>query len=306
MANFIDSRRGESSRLTNTETLTELHPALWRAHQLGTYKGDYTGSGFASLNAQLPSGGWPHSNLIELLLKNKGIGELRFLIPTLRQLVLEGKHLVLMNPPYLPAPLVWEQFGIDHQRLICVQTPKPQDKLWAMEKLLQSDAFGALIMWLPEGVFGQHTHSAHAPLLQTSQLRRLQVQAQRSRGLCFALRPLHAQDQASPAVLRLTLQAHSPGHLKVRVIKRRGPVMDEPLLITLPGAPSDWCQNPLATGVLWQAQGLLGGHPPVPLEQGGKMIADLDPYSDSQEQYCEMDFNTLRHTGAVTATSRAR
>lgn len=207
------------------EDLLQIHPSLWRAHQLGSASQHSKSipSGFSDLDQQLPGGGWPSSNLIELLLKHYGIGELRFLIPALRALAMARKQLVFMNPPFLPLPNVLEQFGIPAECVVLIETAKPENRLWAIEKLIQSDSCGALLIWLPKESF-----------LQPHQLRRLQYQAHKSRGLSFVFRPLEAQQQPSPASLRLTLTAHSPNVLKVRLIKRRGPVMDSTLLLNLP------------------------------------------------------------------------
>ncbi|PQJ25566.1 hypothetical protein BSZ31_11905 [Limnobacter sp. SAORIC-690] len=71
--------------------LASIHPGVWRAHQLANDTSARIPSGFAALDQQLPGGGWPTRNLIELLLKHHGIGELRFLMPVLRKLSLEKK-----------------------------------------------------------------------------------------------------------------------------------------------------------------------------------------------------------------------
>ena len=204
--------------------LANIHPDLWRAHQLGSDSSARISSGFPPLDQQLPGGGWPTNNLIELLLKHQGIGELRFLMPVLRKLSLEQKKLVLIGAPLLPLTPVFQQFGVALSQINLIQTDKPQDRLWAIEQVLQSDSFGALFMWLPE----------EKTLCSPTVLRRLQYQATRSRGLSFVFRPLRAQLQPSPASLRLCLTAHSPDSLRVHLIKRRGPVLEQPLLIDLP------------------------------------------------------------------------
>lgn len=71
-----------------------LHPALWRASQVGGAPGRRTPTGFDALDAQLPGGGWPHGVLTELLLAQPGIGELRLLAPALATL----------SPPDEPVP----------------------------------------------------------------------------------------------------------------------------------------------------------------------------------------------------------
>ncbi|WP_370261695.1 translesion DNA synthesis-associated protein ImuA [Limnobacter sp.] len=201
-----------------------IHPSLWRANQLGSDTTLKIPSGFPELDLQLPGGGWPTRNLIELLLKHQGIGELRFLMPVLRRLSLEQKKLVLVGAPHIPMAAVFEHFGVALQQITLIQTHKPQDRLWAMEQVLQSDAFGALVMWLPED----------KALCSPPVLRRLQYQASRSSGLSFVFRPLQAQHQPSPASLRICLTAYSPHQLRVQLIKRRGPVLEHPLVLQLP------------------------------------------------------------------------
>ena len=68
-------------------TLPEtLHPSLWRADQLAQSATRCMDTGFAALSAQLPGGGWPLGTLVELLLQQHGIGELRLLRPALAAL----------------------------------------------------------------------------------------------------------------------------------------------------------------------------------------------------------------------------
>lgn len=206
--------------------LTDLHPSLWRAHQLGSASIECVPSGFSSLDAQLPGGGWPSRNLIELLIKHHGIGEMRFLMPCLRRLALEKKTIVFISPPFIPVPNVFEQYGVPTDRLILIQTPKPLDKLWATEQIIQSDSFGASVIWLPE--------KAGEKALPPNSLRRLQYHASRTSGLSFVFRPLIAQHNPSPATLRLILTAHSPESLRIQLLKRRGPVFDDPIYVDLP------------------------------------------------------------------------
>ncbi|MDP3082599.1 MAG: hypothetical protein Q8N44_02745, partial [Rubrivivax sp.] len=63
--------------------LEDLHPALWRAHQVGRQPTATRPTGFAALDAELPGGGWPAGMLSELLLPHPGVGEIRLLAPAL-------------------------------------------------------------------------------------------------------------------------------------------------------------------------------------------------------------------------------
>ena len=77
---------------------------------------------------------------------------------------------------------------------------------------------------------------AWLPQVRPEQLRRLQMAAQNFQQALFVMRPLAAQQEASPAVLRLLLE---PGEgadaLTVRLLKRRGPPLTTPLV--LPARP---------------------------------------------------------------------
>src|SRR3546814_11562112 len=77
-----------------------IHPALWRASQLARMPGRCVDTGFPALSAQLPGGGWPLGNLIELLIQQPGIGEMQLLRPALSDL--SSRSIFLVQPPYAP------------------------------------------------------------------------------------------------------------------------------------------------------------------------------------------------------------
>ena len=57
------------------------HPAIWRGRS--TAPTDTLSTGFSTLDAGLPGGGWPCTGLIEILTPRTGLGELRLLVPLL-------------------------------------------------------------------------------------------------------------------------------------------------------------------------------------------------------------------------------
>ncbi len=201
---------------------------FWRGDALSASPLPSTPSGFRLLDEQLPGGGWPARCLTELLLAHPGIGEIRFLASTLSSLTQAGREIVLLAPPHIPDPTGWEQLGIDMRRVLIVRAARPADRLWALEESLRSSAFGALIAWLPE----ERTLARH------DALRRLQSAAASANGLTFLMRPSAAQAHASPAPLRLALSLGAPDDhrrtLSVRLLKRRGPVLAQPLTLMLP------------------------------------------------------------------------
>src|SRR3546814_13269354 len=69
-----------------------IHPALWRASQLARMPGRCVDTGFPALSAQLPGGGWPLGDLIELLIQQPGIGEMQLLSHALSDLRSEERR----------------------------------------------------------------------------------------------------------------------------------------------------------------------------------------------------------------------
>lgn len=75
-----------------------IHPALWRASQLGHGVARCLPSGHGTLDLMLPGGGWPTGALTELLIQQPGIGEVRLLQPVLAR---TGKRPVMfLQPPH--------------------------------------------------------------------------------------------------------------------------------------------------------------------------------------------------------------
>lgn len=211
------------------------HP-VWRADALDAGAAAGLPSGFAALDAQLPGGGWPVGTLTELIAREPGVGELRLLVPLLARLTAQRRTVLLLSPPHVPYAPALADFGIDPARLIVVQAAHAADRLWAVDQTLRSAAFGAMLAWLPH----ERTTPAH--------LRRMQLAAASCTGAAFLMRPLAAQQQASPAPLRLLLQPRPDERLAVRLLKRRGPLLEAALVLTLPqpGSARRWCEPQVA------------------------------------------------------------
>lgn len=208
-----------------------LHPALWRANQVGQQRDATWLSGFAELDAVLPGGGWPSRVLTELLLPHAGIGEVRLLAPVLVALQQQQRCVMLFDPPALPFAGAFSACGIDLQQLYLVRSREAQrgraqgllpaaDILWALEQSLKSGHLGAVLAWLPAR-------------LPADALRRLQLAAQGHDGPVFLLRDEAARSKPSPAPLRLLLRAAGPDGLRVQLLKRRGPPLAQALTLEL-------------------------------------------------------------------------
>ncbi len=203
--------------------LAALPDSVWRANQISASKARATPSGFAMLDRELPNGGWPASVLTELLLAQNGIGELRLLAPVLSALTQAGKSVILLAPPHIPFAPALAELGLDLRHVLVIQTDKPMDRIWAVEQTLKSASFGALLCWLPQA--------------RADHLRRLQLAAGGSEGLCFVFRPVAAQQESSPAPLRIVCRASSGGGMTVDIVKRRGPLFGQPMLLPLQVPP---------------------------------------------------------------------
>lgn len=227
-----------------------LHPALWRASQVGRPREAVWPSGFAVLDGVLPGGGWPSATLTELLLPHPGVGELRLLAPALVRMQQQQRSLMWFDPPAEPCAWALQALGLDVQQLVLVRSRAPglpasaraarsrhkpaqalgprgasraeaPDALWALEHALKSGHVGAVLAWLPAR-------------LPADALRRLQLAAQGHDGPAFLLRPEEAAARASPAPLRLQLSVAAPDWLRLALLKRRGPPLASPLVLELP------------------------------------------------------------------------
>jgi protein ImuA len=218
----------------------DLHPSLWRGHQLGRSLNDCLASGFSTLDAQLPGGGWPRKALTELLLAHPGVGEIRLLAPVLAGLQKAGRLVMLFDPPAALSAWALAQCGLDAEQFLVIHTDaKPGEavprasasgRLWALEQSLKSGHVGAVLAWLP-------------PRTPVERVRRLQLAAQLHDGPAFILREPAAQQQPSAAPLRLALRPCGADQLAVQVLKRRGPPLLAPLHLALPPVLSATAQR---------------------------------------------------------------
>lgn len=197
-----------------------LHPAIWRASQLGRGTTRCTDTGHPALSMQLPGGGWPIGTLTELLLQRPGIGELRLLGPALASV--ERRGVMLVTPPNVPHILALTALGVRPDNVTWIRCERSGDALWAAEQVLRSGTCGALLLWQPH--------------VQQDRLRRLHLAAQQGETLFVMFRHLNAAVEASPAPLRLGLRP-AVGGLEIQFIKRQGPSREERLFLPMPLTP---------------------------------------------------------------------
>jgi 1-acyl-sn-glycerol-3-phosphate acyltransferase len=202
----------------------QLHPALWRAHQVGQQTRCWCTPAALPLDAELPGGGWPARVLTELLLPHPGVGELRLLAPVLAA-VQQQRSVMLFDPPAALCGWALAALGLDLRswcraagacRAVSAGRAGPgpraapaADVLWALEQALKSGHVGAVLAWLPAR-------------LRADALRRLQLAAQAHDGPAFLLR--EARRAAGPARRRCACcwPRPVPTSCALRMLKRAG------------------------------------------------------------------------------------
>jgi hypothetical protein len=194
------------------ESILQQHP-VWRGGAVSC-AAPAVPSGFASLDRELPGGGWPAGALTEILGGRAGIGELQLLLPALAALSWAGKRIVWLAPPHLPYAPALAAAGVDLAHLAVVRAPGRRDALWAAEQVLRAASCHALLAWFPSARY--------------EELRRLAVAAEAGRAWVALFRPLQVAQEPSPAALRIALEPDGDA-LCLRILKRRGAPAAAPL-----------------------------------------------------------------------------
>jgi protein ImuA len=193
-------------------------PHVWRAPELAREGERVVFTGHAALDAQLPGGGWPVGNLIEILQSRAGRHVWQLLLPALVQATqAEGGPVVLVDAPHLPFGPALKAQGLAPSRLLRLNTGRAA--LWASEQALRCADVAVVMAWLPR--------------CRGQELQRLHLAASQHNKLLFAFRGVEAKNEASPARVRIELEESED--LRVHILKRRGPPLDA--AITLPSQP---------------------------------------------------------------------
>jgi len=196
------------------------NPAVWRGRDCARVVLPSVPTGFPELDALLPGGGWPAGALTEIHVERPGAGELHLAMPAAARLTRSGRWLALIAPPYVPYAPAFVAHGVQLSRLLLVRTTAAEDSLWACEQALRSQTCGAALAWLDR--------------IHERALRRLQLAAESGGASMLLYRPSRASP-VSPAALRLHV-CKSQGRTLVRILKRRGGGLPEPIALDLHGA----------------------------------------------------------------------
>jgi hypothetical protein len=196
---------------------------LWQGRQPHPAADRGLPSGWPVLDEAL-GGGWPRAALSEIL--SESHQGLPLLLPLLARLSAESRWLAWIAPPHVPYAPALAARGIRIERLLLVQDVSAEQCLWAAEQALKSGGCGAVLAW-PQQV-------------QTAQLRRLQLAAERGDCPAILFRLPRAARQGSPAALRLRVWP-APLGLEVEVLKRRGGWAGGRCIVPLPAVAEPAC-----------------------------------------------------------------
>lgn len=181
------------------------HNQIWRG---ASYRPETQtiDTGHEDINKVLLHGGWPKSTLIEIC--QKGLQHQEWLL-FLQTLKTASGYVVLLNPPAIPFCQAFIQAGVDLERVLVVQISNKADFLASFSELARTHACDLLFAWQ------QHQQ------LSYTELRKCLLAANESAGLCVLFRPENAQQQSSPAVLRLHSQI-TANHIQLSIFKQKG------------------------------------------------------------------------------------
>ncbi len=218
--------------------LAELlhNPLLWQGDRLARAE-DAVASGFATLDRELPGGGWPQASLTELLLDHQGIGELRLVLPALKALVRAGEWIALIAPPHVPYAPAFARHGIDPGRVIVVESAEEKNRWWSPSRCCARTARARCCSGR-ERSMTRKRGGCSSPRRKASRW-----------AFVFTGTARAAHPSPSPLRIRLSLVEQK---LCIDVFKRRGGVMSRPLMLDMKAGVES------VQGVVMHARGSCG------------------------------------------------
>lgn len=179
---------------------------LWQANHPESNNGMQL-TGFKQLDDAL-QGGFPDYGVIDIR-SQIGIGELRLLLPSMlnRQQKRPTELISFIAPPMSVNSEMLAEFGFTLDEIIVVQPNLAKQALWSAEQSLKSGCCHTVIIW----------HLS----LSVTQVKRLQIAAEKGNSLLFILRQPIQEHISLPVTLGLQLSPSQAG-IKAKITKRRG------------------------------------------------------------------------------------
>ncbi len=196
-----------------------LRDDMWMGHSQRFTARAAVPTGHVGLDGALLNEGWPLSSLVEVC-QAPAQAEWQLFTPALLQV---PGLIVFLNPPAIPFCQALVQAGIDLERVVVVDAANKAHFIASFIELARASV-GAVLSWQP------------GDALSYTELRKCQLAASESTGLSFMFRPSVAQQQNSPASLRIFAQI-IPSGLQLTIFKQRGYLQANqarPIVIELP------------------------------------------------------------------------
>ncbi|WP_293748558.1 translesion DNA synthesis-associated protein ImuA [uncultured Paraglaciecola sp.] len=188
---------------------------LWQAnHTQSSDNGQHTG--FKELDNAL-QGGFPEYGVIDIR-SQIGIGELRLLLPSIltRQQQRQTELITLIAPPMSINSEMLAEFGFTLDQVMVVQPSLNKQVLWSAEQSLKSGCCHSVVLW-------------HVSLSVT-QVKRLQLAAEKGNSLLFIIRQPQQEHISLPVTLGIKLSPSKVG-INAQITKRKGSWSNAPFNI---------------------------------------------------------------------------
>ena len=199
-----------------------LRDDVWMGHSQRFAPRSAVETGYTELDVGLLNRGWPLGSLIEVCQQGMQ-GEWQLFTPALLEM---SGLIVLLNPPANPFCQGFIQGKIDLERLIVVTASEKNHFIACFIELMRAN-IGSVMAWQP------------SDSLTYTELRKCLLAASEGTGLSVMFRPSTAQQQSSPAALRLFAQIIPTG-LEITIFKQKGHLlMQQPRPIVL-ALPNSW------------------------------------------------------------------
>jgi protein ImuA len=176
---------------------------MWIGHSQRFAAREAVATGYEGLDARLLNKGWPLRSLVEVCQKGMQ-GEWQLFTPALLQL---PGLIVLVNPPAAPFAQAFIKMGIDLNKLVVVDAKERNHFVSSFVEIARASV-GSLLAWQPNA-------------LTYTEMRKCSLAASDGTGLSIMFRHAAAQQQSSPASLRVFAN-QIPKGLEITIFKQKG------------------------------------------------------------------------------------
>ena len=190
---------------------------IWRGKNTPASSNRGLATGYASLDAVLPEGGWSQGSLIEAIVPKWGIGELQLFLPVMVAASQAKQQLVWIAPPHIPYAPALVSNGISLNHVLVLHPSHQRDVPWAMEMVLRQRCCAMALAWVEQ--------------LTPKIVRRLQLAAEEGESLGVLFHSNKHRNN-SFAATRLLL-APSEAGLHVSILKSRSTHCGQTITLSL-------------------------------------------------------------------------